>query len=44
MPVHQDAGYFDSCADESTVITAWVPLMDATHETGCMEVLPRVHN
>ena len=44
VPVHQDAGYFDSCADESTVITAWVPLMDATHETGCMEVLPRVHN
>ena len=35
---------FDSCADESTVITCWVPLMDATHEAGCMEVLPRVHN
>ena len=43
VPVHQDAGYFDSCADESTVITCWVPLMDATHESGCMEVVPRVH-
>ena len=44
VPVHQDAGYFDSCADASTVITAWVPLMEATHEAWCMEVLPRVHN
>ena len=44
MPVHQDAGYFDSCADESTVITCWVPLMEATHESGCMEVIPRAHD
>ena len=43
VPVHQDAGYFDSCADESTVITCWVPLMDATHEAGCMEMVPRAH-
>ena len=43
VPWHQDSGYFDTCADEHLVPTCWVPLMDATIEAGCMEVLPRSH-
>ena len=43
VPWHQDSGYFHTCADEHLVPTCWVPLMDATVEAGCMEVLPRCH-
>lgn len=43
VPWHQDSGYFHSCADEHLVATCWVPLMNATVEAGCMEVLPRSH-
>jgi phytanoyl-CoA hydroxylase len=43
VPWHQDSGYFHTCADTHLVPTCWVPLMDATVETGCMEVVPRSH-
>lgn len=43
VPWHQDSGYFHTCADDHLVPTCWVPLMDATVEAGCMEVLPRCH-
>ncbi len=43
VPWHQDSGYFDTCADTHLVPTCWVPLMNATVEAGCMEVLPRSH-
>ncbi len=43
VPWHQDSGYFDTCADEHLVPTCWVPLMNATVDTGCMEVLPGCH-
>ena len=54
VPWHQDAGYFGECADSHVgpavanggpgyVMTAWVPLMEATAETGPMQVLPRAH-
>jgi phytanoyl-CoA hydroxylase len=43
VPWHQDSGYFHTCADEHLVPTCWVPLMNATIEAGCMEVLPRSH-
>jgi len=43
VPWHQDSGYFHTCADEHLVPTCWVPLMDATVEAGCMEVLPLSH-
>ena len=43
VPWHQDSGYFDTCADEHLVPTCWVPLMNATIEAGCMEVLPHSH-
>ena len=43
VPWHQDSGYFHTCADEHLVATCWVPLMNATVEAGCMEVLPGSH-
>jgi phytanoyl-CoA hydroxylase len=54
VPWHQDAGYFGECADNHVgpavasggpgyVMTAWVPLMEASAETGPMQVLPRAH-
>ena len=43
VPWHQDSGYFHTCADDHLVPTCWVPLMNATVEAGCMEVLPGCH-
>jgi hypothetical protein len=43
VPWHQDCGYVDSCSDGHLIVTCWVPLMDATVEAGCMEVLPGSH-
>ncbi|MCC7192714.1 MAG: phytanoyl-CoA dioxygenase family protein [Phycisphaeraceae bacterium] len=43
VPWHQDQGYFHSIADDKLVVTCWLPLMNATVETGCMEVIPRSH-
>ena len=43
IPWHQDSAYFHSCADDDLVPTFWVPLMNATVESGCMEVLPGCH-
>ena len=43
IPWHQDSAYFHSCADDVLVPTFWVPMMNATVETGCMEVLPGCH-
>lgn len=39
-PWHQDAGVMMPEAEGSAVVTCWLPLAEATVETGCMEVLP----
>lgn len=39
---HQDAGVIQQEADISDIITFWVPLIDATAETGCMQLMPEV--
>ena len=44
VPWHQDAGVMMVEAEESNVITCWMPLGDATGEMGCLKVLPGVHN
>lgn len=44
VPWHQDGGYLAEHCDESLIITCWVPLVDATRENGCMEILPRMHH
>ena len=40
IPWHQDAATTGEEADVSDIITCWIPLVDATRETGCMQVLP----
>jgi ectoine hydroxylase-related dioxygenase (phytanoyl-CoA dioxygenase family) len=42
VPWHQDAGVTWEEADDSDIITCWMPLVDATVENGCMEVMPEV--
>jgi hypothetical protein len=43
VPWHQDSGYFEPYCDNSLILTAWVPLVDATEENGCMWVIPGSH-
>jgi hypothetical protein len=43
VPWHQDSGYFEPYCDRSLVLTVWIPLVDATPERGCLQVIPRVH-
>jgi hypothetical protein len=43
VPWHQDSGYFHTMGDDHLIVTAWIPLMNATVEAGCMEVMPRSH-
>jgi hypothetical protein len=40
VPWHQDAAVTWEEADESDIVTCWVPLVDATVDNGCMEVMP----
>jgi ectoine hydroxylase-related dioxygenase (phytanoyl-CoA dioxygenase family) len=40
---HQDNGVILPEADESTILTVWLPLSDATVENGCLAVIPRSH-
>jgi ectoine hydroxylase-related dioxygenase (phytanoyl-CoA dioxygenase family) len=42
VPWHQDAGVTWEEADDSDIVTCWLPLVDATVENGCMEVMPGV--
>ncbi len=44
IPWHQDSGYFATHCDKNLIVTCWIPLVDATPENGCLQVLPRVHN
>lgn len=43
VPWHQDSGYFESHCDDDLIVTVWLPLVDATPENGCLQVLPRAH-
>lgn len=43
VPWHQDSGYFSPHCDKELILTCWIPLVDATVENGCLEVLPRAH-
>ncbi|MEM1010869.1 MAG: phytanoyl-CoA dioxygenase family protein [Planctomycetota bacterium] len=42
VPWHQDRSYWPD-ANSNPVITAWIPLVDTTHENGCLHVWPRTH-
>ena len=43
VPWHQDSGYFDPACDKGLILTVWLPLVDASPESGCLYVLPRLH-
>jgi hypothetical protein len=42
-PWHQDNGVVLPEADETDMLTVWFPLLDATVENGCLEVVPYSH-
>ncbi len=43
VPWHQDAGYMEPDCDSVLQLTIWIPLIDATIENGCLEVIPHAH-
>ncbi len=43
VPWHQDAAVMMPEAENSNVITCWLPLGECTIEMGCMQVIPGVH-
>lgn len=42
-PWHQDQGVALPEADQSDILTVWLPLTDATIENGCLSVVPGSH-
>ncbi len=42
-PWHQDQGVILPEADQSRIVTVWLPITDATEENGCLMVVPRSH-
>jgi phytanoyl-CoA hydroxylase len=42
VPWHQDKSYWPD-ANAAPVFTVWIPLVDSTHENGCLQVIPRTH-
>ena len=42
VPWHQDKSYWPD-ANSNPVITVWIPLVDSTHENGCLHVIPGTH-
>jgi len=42
-PWHQDQGVILPEADQSKILTVWLPITDATEENGCLMVVPRSH-
>ena len=43
VPWHQDNAYLDQTSIATLQPTAWIPLLDATVETGCMQVVRGGH-
>ncbi|XP_046340454.2 phytanoyl-CoA dioxygenase domain-containing protein 1-like [Haliotis rufescens] len=43
VPWHQDCGYLDNESYKVLQPTAWIPLLDATAQNGCMEVVTGGH-
>ena len=43
VPWHQDLAYLESEAKPAYMVNFWIPLVDATAENGCMEVIAGSH-
>ena len=43
VPWHQDAGVMMEEAEETNIVTCWLPLVPVTREMGCLQVLPGVN-
>jgi hypothetical protein len=41
---HQDMGVVNPEADDTTMISVWLAVLDATVENGCLQVIPRSHH
>lgn len=44
VPWHQDLGYLEPDAAETFMVNFWIPLVDATVENGCMEIIAGSHS
>ena len=44
IPWHQDNGVILPEADDASILTVWLPLLDATVDNGCLRVIPRSHH
>lgn len=42
-PWHQDAGVTWEEADPHFILTVWLPMVSATPDNGCLQIIPRVH-
>lgn len=42
VPWHQDKSYWPD-ANANPVITVWIPLVDSTHQNGCLHIIPGTH-
>jgi hypothetical protein len=42
-PFHQDAAVLLPEADDTLIVTSWIPLVDATEENGTLSVFPGLH-
>ena len=42
-PWHQDGGVVTEEADDSEILTVWIPVWDADEEAGCLHLVPRSH-
>jgi phytanoyl-CoA hydroxylase len=43
-PWHQDNAVLTQDADDTEILTVWIPLVDATVENGCLIVIPGSHH
>ena len=43
VPLHQDAGVMMEEAEDTNIVTCWLPLVEVTREMGCLQVLPGVN-
>ncbi len=43
VPWHQDSGVTTPDSDAALLVTAWIPLLGASEEMGCMRLIPGFH-